>query len=61
MTSERTLNFTTETERLRFFVAGLASLNLSTPRGKRHDVHHAQQLREIRNAARLLLGDSHDQ
>lgn len=55
------LVFKTEMERLRFFIAGLAAMNLNAPKGKRPDVHHAQMLREIRNAARHIIQDTtHD-
>jgi len=49
------LHFSSENERLRFFIAGLASLNLNAPRGQRPDVHHAKMLRQIRSAAKTMM------
>ena len=60
MTDEerKTLVFKTEVEQLRFFIAGLAAMNLNAPNGQRPDVYHAKRLREIRNAARLILRET---
>lgn len=53
------IQFAREEDRLRFFIAGLATMSVNAPAGEHQGRWHAKRMREIRSAAKAMLGAGH--